>query len=91
MALREIGYDGVTITAAAFEVDGSGRFLVAISIASVSGGCDRRYVQFDDAPSQDGLFDSIDEALDWGISLGRAIVDGDLPSGDVEHLGRTAR
>jgi hypothetical protein len=33
MALRQIEYEGVTITAAAFEVAGTGRFLVRLSIA----------------------------------------------------------
>jgi hypothetical protein len=87
MALRQIEYAGVTITAAAFEVADTGRFLVALSMASVSAGCDRRYAQFLDPPSRDGLFDSIEEALDSAISFGRAIVDDDMPGGDVEHLG----
>ena len=85
MALRQIEYEGVTIAAAAFEVVGSGRFLVALSIANVSAECDRRYAQFLDSASRDGLFDSIEEALDAAISIGRAIVDADIPSNHPEQ------
>jgi len=86
MALRQIEYEGVAITAAAFEVDGSGRFLVALSIADVPAGCDRRYAQFLDSSSRDGLFDSIEEALESAVSFGRAIVDAGIPGDHVEQL-----
>ena len=87
MALRQIEYEGVTITAAAFEVAGSGRFMVALSVARASAGDERRYAQFLDPPSRDGLFDNIEDALESGIAFGRAIVDGDIPGEGVEHRG----
>ena len=37
MALRQIEYEGVIITAAAFEVVGTERFLVTLSIARAFG------------------------------------------------------
>jgi hypothetical protein len=91
MALRQIEYGDVTLTAAAFEVADTGRFLVALSIASVSGGCDRRYSQFLDPLSEDGLFDSVDEALESAILFGRAIVDGDVLGRDSEYLRSGSR
>jgi len=65
----------------------SGRFMVALSVARASAGDERRYAQFLDPPSRDGLFDSIEEALESGIAFGRAIVDGDIPGEGVEHRG----
>jgi hypothetical protein len=87
MALRQIEYEGVTLTAAAFEVADTGRFLVALSIVSVSPGCDLRYTELRHPLSGDGLFDSVEEALEAAISVGRAVIDGDTPGGDVEYLG----
>jgi hypothetical protein len=77
MALRQIEYEGVTITAAAFEVAGTGRFLVTLSIASGSGDDKQSDAELFDPPSPDGLFDSIEEALESAIAFGRSIVDGD--------------
>jgi hypothetical protein len=77
MALRQIEYQGVIITAAAFEVAGTGRFLVTLSIAKGTGDGEQRDAELFDPPSHDGLFDSIEEALESAIAFGRSIVDSD--------------
>ena len=86
MTLRQVQYEGMTITAGAFEVAGSGRFIVALSIARtwISGA--HRNAKLFEPPSEDGLFDNVDEALESAIAFGRAIIDGDIPGESVGDL-----
>ena len=86
MALRQVEYSGMTITAAAFEVVGTGRFIVALSIArTFTAGVDCSAKLFE-PPSDDGLFDNVDEALESAIAFGRSIIDGDIPGESVGDL-----
>jgi hypothetical protein len=86
MALRQLEYDGMTITAAAFELAGTGRFVVALSIArSMTAGVHCNAKLFE-PPSDDGLFDNVDEALELAIAFGRAIIDGEIPGHSVGDL-----
>lgn len=86
MALRQVEYDGMLLTAGAFEVAGTGRFIAVLSIAravSTGTGCDFRLF---DPPSQDGMFDDVEDALDTAIAFGRAIVDGSLRGESIADL-----
>ena len=76
MTLRQIEYEGAIITAAAFEVAGTERFLVTLSIARAPVDGKQCYAELFDPPSHDGL--CIEEALESAIAFGRTIVDGDI-------------
>jgi hypothetical protein len=84
--LRQVKYEGMTLTAGAFEVAASGRFVVTLSIARDLSGTVPRDAQLFEPPSHDGMFDDVDEALEWAIAFGRAIVDGDIPGASIEDL-----
>lgn len=74
MALRQIEYGGMVITAGAFEVVGTGRFFAVLSIARpVRRGTQHNSKLFHPA---EGLFNDTEGALDAAVEFGRAIVDG---------------
>jgi len=86
MAVRQIQYRGMTIKAAAFEVMGTGRFVVTVSIARTRVRAKDRMDKVFEPPSEDGFFDDPDEGLDVAIAFGREIIDGSVPNLTVEDL-----
>jgi hypothetical protein len=86
MALRQIQYQGMTLTAGAFEVAASGRFGVTLSITRSAPGNAQRDAKLFEPPARDALFDTAEEALEWAIEYGRAIVDGEVPGNNVRDL-----
>ena len=86
MALRQVEYEGMTITAGAFEVAATRRFIVALSIARTLTGDVPGNTMLFAPPPEDGLFDDAEGALESAIAFGRAIVDGDIPGKSVEDL-----
>ena len=86
MAVRQVEYRGMTIKAAAFEVMGTGRFVVTVSIARTRTGSKDRKDKVFEPPSEDGFFDDQYEGLDVAIAFGREIVDGNVPNVTVDDL-----
>jgi hypothetical protein len=86
MALRQIQYEGMTITAAAFQLLGSAHCLVALSIARTLTHGDPRTAALFEPPSGDRLFDDVDDALESALAFGCAIVDGEIPGESLEGL-----
>ena len=84
MAVRQVEYRGMTIKAAAFEVMGTGRFVVTISITRTQVRSPDHKVF--EPPSDDGFFDDPDDGLDAGIAFGRRIIDGGVPDLTVDDL-----
>lgn len=85
MALRQDEYRGMTIKAGAFEVIGTCRFVVSLSIARGGDGV-RRRAKFFEPPSADGLFDDPEEALEAALVFARAIIDGEVAGLTVDDL-----
>ena len=86
MALKEVEYRGMTIKAGAFEVIGTGRFLVSLSIARgsrIAAQCNARLFE---PPSTDGLFADADAGLESALAFGRAIIDGNVAGLTVDDL-----
>jgi len=87
MPLRQVRYQGLTIKAGAFEVVGTGRFVVSLSIARGDGSLAAFWkAKFFEPPSEDGLFDDPEEALESALAFGRAIIDGEVPGLTVDDL-----
>jgi hypothetical protein len=86
MAVRQVEYRGMTIKAAAFEVMGTGRFVVTLSIARTRIRLKERKDKVFEPPSEDGFFDDQYEGLDIAIAYGRKIIDGSVPNLTVDDL-----
>jgi hypothetical protein len=86
MALKQDEYRGMTIKAAAFEVIGTCRFVVSLSIARHDGSAGLRKAKFFEPPSEDGLFDDPEEALESALAFARAIIDGEVAGLTVDDL-----
>jgi len=86
MAVRQVEYRGMTIKAAAFEVMGTGRFVVTLSIARTRIRSKDRKDKVFEPPSDDGFFDDQYEGLDVAIAYGREIIDGGVPNLTVDDL-----
>ncbi|MBM3346389.1 MAG: hypothetical protein FJY55_07855 [Betaproteobacteria bacterium] len=86
--LRQIKYKGMTLKAAAFEVDGTGGFVSSLCIERAgarSGGRSRRACLFD-PPCPEGFFETDEEALDQALAFGMAIIDGEIRGLSVDDL-----
>ncbi len=83
MALKQVEYRGMTIKAGAFEVMGTHRFVVSLSISRRTA---RRRAKFFEPPSDDGLFDDPEEALELALAFARAIIDGEVAGLTVDDL-----
>jgi hypothetical protein len=86
MALRHDEYRGMTIKAGAFEVIGTGRFVVSLSIARQGRSATLRKSKVFEPPSDDGLFDDPEEALESALVFARAIIDGEVSGLTVDDL-----
>ena len=86
MALRQIEYRGMTIKAGAFEVIGTRRFIVSLSIAREESLSALRKAKFFEPPSEDGFFDDSEEALECALAFGRSIIDGEISGLSVDDL-----
>ena len=86
MALKQDEYRGMTIKAGAFEVIGTRRFVVSLSIARDGGPAALRKTKFFEPPSEDGLFDDPEEALESALAFARAIIDGEVAGLTVDDL-----
>lgn len=86
MALKEVEYKGMTIKAGAFEVIGTGRFLVSLRIARASRIAAQSNARFFEPPSADGLFEDAEAGLESALAFGRAIVDGKVAGLAVDDL-----
>lgn len=84
MALRHAEYGGMTIKVGAFEVIGTRRFVVSLSIAR--DGDRFRKAKFFEPPSEDGFFDDPEEALEAALAFARAIIDGEVAGLTVDDL-----
>ena len=85
MPMKQLEYESMIITAAAFEVARSGRFVVSLSIARTSEqGVANRKLFDPPLPEVDG--NRVAEALESTIDFGRAIVDGDVAGCTVKDL-----
>ncbi len=87
MALRQAKYRGMMIKAGAFEVVGMHRFVVSLSIArdgslAASGTTAKLF----EPPSEDGLFDDPEEALEAALAFARQIIDGEVAGLTVDDL-----
>ena len=86
MALKQLEYAGMTIKVGAFEVIGTRRFVVSLSIARGGDGMGFRRAKFFEPPSEDGLFDDPEEALEAALAFARAIIDGEVAGLTVDDL-----
>lgn len=86
MALREEEYRGMIIKAGAFEVIGTCRFVVSLCVARHGGSPGLGKTKFFEPPSEDGLFDDPDEALESALAFARAIIDGEVAGLTVDDL-----
>ena len=86
MALKHDEYRGMMIKAGAFEVIGTRRFVVSLSIARHDGSAALRKAKFFEPPSEDGLFDDAEEALESALAFARAIIDGEVAGLTVDDL-----
>jgi hypothetical protein len=86
MALRQVEYRGMTIKAGAFEVFGTRRFIACLSIARDGTPAALRKTKFFEPPSEDGLFDDPEEALESALAFAQAIIDGEVPGLTVDDL-----
>jgi hypothetical protein len=86
MALRRDEYRGMTIKAGAFEVIGTGRFVVSLSIVRQGGSATSQKSKFFEPPSEDGLFDDPEAALESALVFARAIIDGEVAGLTVDDL-----
>ena len=86
MALIQLEYGGMTIKVGAFEVIGTGRFVVSLSIARGGDGVGFRRAKFFEPPSEDGFFDDPEEALESALAFARAIIDGEVAGLSVDDL-----
>ena len=86
MALKRVEYRGMVIKAGAFEVVGTQRFVVSLSIARDGVSVASQKVKFFDPPSEDGLFDDPAAALECAVSFARAIIDGEVAGFTVDDL-----
>ena len=86
MALRQVEYQGMTLTAGAFEMGATGHFAVTLSITRASADSAQRDAKLYNPPAREVLFDTADEALEWAIEYGRAIVDGDVSDENISDL-----
>ena len=75
MPVRQIRYQCMTITAAAIEVVGTGRFALSLSIAGARRQDECQDVTLVEPHSSDVSPDEVDEALDSMIDLACSIVD----------------
>ena len=86
MALKQVEYRGMTINAGAFEVVGTRRFIVSLSIARDGIRVADRKTKFFEPPSEDGLFDDAEEGLESALAFARAIIDGEVAGLTVDDL-----
>lgn len=86
MALKQVDYKGLTIKAGAFEVIGTGRFVVSLSIARGSSRAAQSRARFFEPPSHDGFFEDPEAALDSALAFARAIIDGTISGLTVDEL-----
>ena len=86
MALKQVEYRGMSIKAGAFEVVGTGRFVVSLSIARDGSPAGSQNAKFFEPPSEDGFFDDADAALESALSFARAIIDGEIAGLTVDDL-----
>lgn len=86
MALKQLEYGGMTIKVGAFEVIGTRRFVVPLSIARGSDPAGFRKAKFFEPPSEDGFFDDLEEALESALAFARAIIDGEVAGLTVDDL-----
>jgi len=86
MALKEAKYRGMMIKAGAFEVVGMRRFVVSLSIARDGSLAASGTAKLFEPPSEDGLFDDPEEALEAALVFARAIIDGEVAGLTVDDL-----
>ena len=86
MALREEAYRGMTIKAGAFELVGTSRYVVSLCVARHGGSPGQGNTKFFEPPSEDGLFDDPEEALECALAFARAIIDGEVAGLTVDDL-----
>jgi len=86
MPLKELQYKGMTLKAGAFEVIGTGRFLVSVGITRGSGMSGQSRARFFEPPSPNGLFSDPDVGLESALAFGRAIIDGNVAGLTVDDL-----
>jgi hypothetical protein len=77
MAMRTILYQGMTVTAAAFEIRGSGRFLAVVSIAEQARRSASGNTRMLEPPCDDGTFPCAEDALTAALEFARAVIDGE--------------
>jgi len=85
MPVREVQYKGMTIRAAAFEVDDTGHFVASLLI-SRTGISRSGTTKLFDPPSPDGFFEDPEEALESALAFAWAIIDGEVPGHTVADL-----
>lgn len=86
MAVKQTEYRGMAVKAAAFEVVGTGRFVVVGSIARPRAPSADRKERFFEPPSADGFFDDPYDGIDSAIAYAREIIDGRVPGLEVDDL-----
>lgn len=86
MGVKKVEYRGMLIKAGAFEVVGTGRFIVSVSIARDGSLGVYGRAKFFEPPSEDGFFDDPEEGLECAVAFARAIIDGEIPGLTVEDV-----
>jgi len=86
MPLKEVQYKGMVLKAGAFEVIGTGRFLVSVSITRGNSMSAQSRARLFEPPSATGLFADPDVGLESALAFGRAIIDGDVAGLTVDDL-----
>ncbi len=75
MAVTEISYRGYHIEAVAFEVPTLSGYMSSVRIAQIGLTVTNRKLFTARSPSANGLFDTEQEAIAAGLSLGEKVVD----------------
>ena len=86
MPVKQALYEGMMINVGAFEVAGTGRFIVSLAIARRAAHGTGQKTRLFDLPDEHDYAQSADEALEFGLARGRAIIDGEIPGETVADL-----
>ncbi len=87
MPVKRASYKGFEIRAGAFEVVARGRFFSTVMVTRDGAKPPGDAKLLDPtSPTADGLFASLEEALDSAIAFGKAVIDGRVPGQTVDNL-----
>ena len=71
MPVREVEYNGLTVKAAAFEVVGTGSFIVSLAIVVNAGDGKQERMRLIELPTTDEWFCDVEEALEFASTMAK--------------------